>query len=116
MPNKPFGSAQLATIAPWLIAALCLGLCALAIVLWQTDLSIRQRLPELGYNEILKLREDAWRPFRAPLAWALTVISVGVAIVGGFAAFLVRRLMTLIPAAIAAVVSLGTLGYLVGTQ
>ena len=116
MPNKPFGWTLLVAIAAWLIAALCLGLCAVAIALWQTDLSIRQRLPEMGYDEILKLREDAWRPFRVPLAWALTVMSVGVAVVGGFAAILVRRLIMWIPAAIAAVVSLGTLGYLVGTR
>lgn len=114
--GKPSGWSILATVAAWLIAALCLVLCAVALVLWETDLAIRRALPEMGYNEILKLRDDAWRPFRAPVAWALVIMSIGTALVACLPALFMWRLVRWIPAAIAAVVSLGTLGYVAMTR
>jgi hypothetical protein len=94
----------------WLIAALCLGLCAAAIALWQTDLSIRQRLHAMGYNEILALRDDAWRPFRVPLTWAFTVMSVCAAAASCLPGILVRRRIVWLPATIAAIASVAALG------
>jgi hypothetical protein len=119
MPNttgKDSGSSILAIVTAWVIAAVCLGLCATAISLWETDLAIRRRLPDMGYNEILKLRDDAWLQFRATLAWTLTAMSVATAGVGLLPALLVRRPGAWIASAIAAVVSMGTLGYMFATR
>lgn len=106
----------LATILPWVLAALCLGMCAIALVLWETDLAIRRRLPDMGYNDVLELRDDAWLHFRAPLAWAFIVMSVGAFATGCIPALFVRQPVTWIPAAISAVIALGMLGYLVVTR
>ena len=103
-------------VVSWLIAAFWLGLCASALALWQTDLSIRKQLPEMGYNDILALRDDAWLPFRRPLAWALAIISVGLAALDCVPALLVRKPVACVPAAIAIVAAAGTLGYLMRTR
>jgi hypothetical protein len=114
--GKPSSWSILAAITAWAIAALCLALCSIAFWLWQTDLTIRRSIFEMGYNEILELREDAWLQFRAPLAWTSAIMSLFAAATGCIPAVLVRQPLTCLPVAIAAVVSLGTLGYLLATR
>src|SRR5688572_14881851 len=119
MPNATGKSSDwsvLGIVAAWLIAAICLALCAAALALWQIDLSIRKQLPEMGYNDILALRGDTWLPFRVPLAGALAIISVGLAALDCIPALLVKKPVACVPAAIAIVAAEGTLGYLMMTR